>query len=376
MLGVKKDAGEDEIKKAYRKGAMKYHPDRNPGDKEAEEKFKELNEAYEVLSDADKRARYDQFGHEGVDGQGAGGFGGGFSGFGGGGGFEDVFGDIFSGMFGGGFGAGGAKRRGPVKGRDLRVNIQITFEQAAFGAKKTIKLTREEKCEVCAGSGAKAGSAKKKCDKCGGTGQVKTTQRTILGMMQSVKTCDKCGGEGEIIENPCSKCRGTGRVKVSRTMTINIPAGVDTGTILPLKGEGEPGRQGGPNGDVYIYISVLPHEIFERRGDDVYCRVPITFVQAALGDEIKAPTPEGRVKLKIPAGTQTGQMFKLRGKGIKGINSMSKGDEYITVTVEVPRNLSEKQKALLKEFDQLSSAQTNRQAQGFWDKVKEKFKES
>lgn len=365
VLGVDKNAGEDELKKAYRKMAMKYHPDRNPDNKEAEEKFKEANEAYEVLSDADKRARYDQFGHAGVDPNGMGG-----SGFGGfnGGGFEDMFGDIFN-MFGGGF-SSGPTRRGPQKGRDLRVNLTLTFEEAAFGTKKQIKINRKENCTVCNGTGAKDPNDVKTCDKCGGTGQVRVAQRSMFGMVQTVKTCDKCGGEGKIVSNPCENCKGTGKEIKERTITVNVPAGVDDGSVLPLRGEGEAGSKGGKNGDIYIYITVKPHKVFNRDGIDIYMDVPISFVQATLGDTLKVPTLEGDVNLKIPEGTQTGQTFKLKGKGIVNINGYGKGNQYVTVNVEIPKKLNDKQKKALKEFAAISNNATFEKTTSFWRKLK------
>ena len=371
VLGVDKSAGEDEIKKAYRKLAMKYHPDRNPDDKEAEEKFKEINEAYEVLSDPDKKSKYDQFGHDAFDpNMGGAGFGG--AGFGG---FEDMFGDIFGSMFGGGFSGGGASRQNVrQKGRDLRVNLTLSFEDAVFGCKKEIKIRRTETCDTCAGKGAVNDSDIKTCDKCHGTGQVRVTQQSLFGTVQTVKTCDECNGTGKEIVNPCKTCGGTGNVKKQRTLSIRIPAGVDTGSVLPLRGEGEAGKNGGPNGDVYIYISVKPHAIFTREENDIYCKIPITFVQAALGDSIMVPTVDGKVKLKIPEGTQSGQVFKLKGKGVQNPNGFGKGNEYVEIKVEVPKNLNEKQKAKLREFSDISSDKNNEQSKGFWDKVKDNFK--
>lgn len=371
VLAVDKSAGEDEIKKAYRKLAMKYHPDRNPDDKEAEEKFKEINEAYEVLSDPDKKSKYDQFGHDAFDpNMGGAGFGG--AGFGG---FEDMFGDIFGSMFGGGFSGGGASRQNVrQKGRDLRVNLTLSFEDAVFGCKKEIKIRRTETCDTCSGKGAVNDSDIKTCDKCHGTGQVRVTQQSLFGTVQTVKTCDECNGTGKKIVNPCKTCGGTGNVKKQRTLSIRIPAGVDTGSVLPLRGEGEAGKNGGPNGDVYIYISVKPHAIFTREENDIYCKIPITFVQAALGDSIMVPTVDGKVKLKIPEGTQSGQVFKLKGKGVQNPNGFGKGNEYVEIKVEVPKNLNEKQKAKLREFSDISSDKNNEQSKGFWDKVKDNFK--
>lgn len=373
VLGVDKSATPDAIKKAYRKLAMQYHPDRNPGDKTAEEKFKEINEAYEVLGNEDKRAQYDRYGHAAFE-QGAGGSGfDGFSGFTGfsGGDYSDIFGDIFN-MFGGGgsssYSSGSAKN-GPRKGSDLRVNINITFEEAAFGCEKKIKLTRKETCTECGGSGAKPGTSAKTCDKCGGTGQMRVTQKSILGMMQTVRTCDKCGGSGQIIETPCEKCGGSGTEKNVRSITVKIPAGVDTGSVLPLRGEGNAGERGGKNGDVYIVINVKPHEIFEREGYDVYLETPISFVDATLGCELKIPTLEGNVKLKVPEGTQSGTVFKLKNKGITNLNGYGKGDEYVKVNVEIPKKLNSKQKAALREFAEISNDGIFEKTKKFWDKV-------
>ena len=366
VLGVEKTASADEIKKAYRKLAMKYHPDRNPDNKEAEEKFKEASEAYEILSDEDKKARYDQFGHAGFEqGMGGGGFGGGY----GGGDFGDIFGDIFN-MFGGGGFGGGGQRSGPRKGSDLKIKVDITFEEAAFGTEKKVKLNRREHCSSCDGTGAKDKSSVKTCDKCHGSGQIRVAQRSMLGMMQTVKPCDKCGGEGTITENPCPNCSGNGFETVSRQITIKIPAGVDNGSVLPLRGEGNCGSKGGRTGDVYVYIGVKPHELFERRDIDIFAEIPITFAQATLGDEIKVPTLDGKIKLKIPEGTQTSTTFKLKGKGIQSLNGYGKGSLYITVTVEVPKKLTEKQKKLLREFNSAVSDDNHEKTSKFWKKNK------
>ena len=377
VLGVDKSASQDDIKKAYRKLAMQYHPDRNPGDKSAEEKFKEINEAYEVLGDEDKRAKYDQFGHAAFD-QTAGGYGyggGGFSGFSGfsGGDYADIFSDIFD-MFGGGasgFASSSSARKGPARGSSLRVNLSISFEEAAFGCEKKFTITRKEKCTECGGTGAKKGSSPKKCPDCGGTGRVTMTQRTILGMTQTVRECPKCGGTGEVIDDPCTKCGGTGLESVKRTLTVKIPAGIFDGGILPLRGEGNAGMRGGPNGDINIVVSVKPHDYFVRDGNDVLLDTPISFVDAALGCELKVPTLDGTVKLKIPEGTQTGTVFKLKGKGIQNVNGYGKGDQYVTVNVEIPKKLSLKQKALLKEFGEAAASDgIFEKVKKFWDGVK------
>jgi len=378
ILGVDKSATPDEIKKAYRKKALKYHPDKNPGDKEAEENFKEANEAYEVLSDEEKKSRYDQFGHAGVDNNYGGGGGGGFSG--GFGGFEDIFSDLFGGGGGGfsgfgGFSGGGGRRNGPQRGADMRINITISFREAAFGVTKKIKVKRREACTHCHGSGAEPGSSKKTCDQCHGTGQVQIEHQTPFGRVRQTAVCDKCNGEGVIIDKPCTQCHGMGLEEISRTINITIPAGVDTGSVLPLRGEGHTGAKGGSKGDILVFITVKADNLFKRDDADVYLDVPISFAQATLGDDLIVPTLEGKVKLKIPEGTQTGKVFRLRGKGITRVNSRGKGDQYITVNVEVPRKLNRKQKDLLKKFDEATEDSQNMlQKKKFLDKVKEAFK--
>lgn len=347
VLGVEKNASETEIKKAFRKLARQYHPDVNPGDKSAEERFKEINEAYEILGDPEKRQRYDQFGHAGFDpnGFGGGGFGG-FGGFGGAGDFSG-FGDIFE-MF---FGQAGAQRsRGPAKGSDLRLDLELAFEEAAFGIEKDVELPRLENCPTCKGSGAKPGTQPSRCPHCNGAGQVRTTQRTPLGQFQTIKTCPECGGEGQIIKTPCPECRGRGKVHKVRKLHIKIPAGVDSGSRIRLSGEGEPGSKGGINGDLYVYIEVRPHKIFRRQGNDIYMEMPVTFVQAALGDVVKVPTLEGKADLKIPEGTQTHTTFRLRGQGIPHLRGGGRGDLHVNVVVVIPTKLNEEQKKLLREF--------------------------
>ena len=297
VLGLQKGASDNDIKKAFRKMAMKYHPDKNPGDKVAEEKFKEINEAYAVLSDPEKKEKYDRFGHAGVDPNS--GFGGGAGGFGGFGGFEDIF-DMFGGAFGGfGGGSRGRRNNGPRKGSDLQKAVTITFEEAAFGTKKEIRLNKYVKCKTCGGSGAAPGTSKKSCPKCGGTGEIRTAQRTPLGTFQSVSPCPDCNGTGEINETPCPDCGGSGKTRDNVTISVNIPAGVDNDSVIPIKGQGEPGVNGGPDGDLYIVINVEPHKIFERRGQDLWLEIPITFDQAALGDDIIVPTLEGKVSYKV-----------------------------------------------------------------------------
>ncbi len=374
VLGLKKGASDDEIKKAFRKLAMKYHPDKNPGDKSAEEKFKEINEAYAVLSDPEKKDKYDRYGHAGVDpnaGFGGGGFGGGFGGFGG---FEDIF-DMFGGAFGGGFGGGrsGSRRNGPRKGSDLQKTMTIEFEEAAFGAKKQIRINKFVKCKTCGGSGAEPGTSKKQCTRCGGSGEVRTSQRTPLGTFQSVSPCPDCNGTGEINETPCKDCGGSGRVKDNVTISINIPAGVDNDSVIPIKGQGEPGINGGPDGDLYIVINVKPHKLFERRGQDLWLEIPITFDQAALGDEIVVPTLEEKVSYKVPAGTQPGTVFRLKGKGIKSVRSSRKGDLYVKVTLEVPTKLTSKQKKAISTMAKTVTSDCYHKKSSFLDSIKEFF---
>ncbi len=370
VLGVDRSASEDDIKKAYRKAAKKYHPDLNPGDKEAEAKFKEVGEAYEVLSDSSKRARYDQFGHAGVDpNYGA---GGGSYGYGGGVDFGDL-GDIFSSFFGGGFGGRSANPNAPRRGGDVSASVTISFEEAAKGCVKTVDVTRVENCGVCGGSGAEPGTHSHTCSDCKGSGQVRVSQRTPFGMIQTQKVCDKCRGTGKIIDNPCHACSGQGRVRARRTTEVNIPAGIDDSQILSVNAGGDAGVNGGPTGDLHVHINVRPHAIFERRGYDVYCDVPITFVQASLGDDITVPTLDGNVKFHVNEGTQPGDKVKLRGKGIKRLNSSGRGDQYVTMTIEVPKNLDSKSKELLRQFDEHTNDENYGKRKGFFDKVKKLF---
>ncbi len=366
VLGVSKGASDDELKKAFRKEAKKYHPDLHPGDKEAEAKFKEINEAYEVLSNPEKRQRYDQFGHAGVDSNY--GAGGGY----GGSGFGD-FGDIFSDIFGGGFGFGGSggRRNGPRRGNDVRQVVTISFEEAAFGCKKKINITKQEDCPTCKGTGAKPGTSAETCSHCHGTGQIQTQQRTILGYMTNVTTCPHCQGSGKIIKEPCRDCRGTGKVRKTRTVEIDIPAGIDDGQTMQLSGQGEAGERGGPSGDLLITVRVRPHQMFERSGNDVYLTMPVTFVQAALGATLTVPTLDGVVEYDIPEGTQSGTRFRLRGKGIPFIRGKNRGDQYVTVEVEVPKNLSQRQKEILREFDE---EKNYKKKKSFAEKMKELFK--
>ncbi|MFZ7131714.1 MAG: molecular chaperone DnaJ [Eubacteriales bacterium] len=371
VLGVGKSASPDEIKSAYRKLAMKYHPDRNSGDEEAEGRFKEVNEAYEVLSDESKRSQYDSFGHAGM-GNGAGGFNGGF-----GGGFEDIFSDIFD-MFGGG-GFSSTRRNAPQKGANLKVSITLSFEEAVFGVSKDIKINRNENCHVCNGTGAASQSQVHTCSKCNGTGQVRVNQKTPFGVMQSIRTCDQCGGEGKVIDKPCENCGGRGFEKKTRKISINVPAGVDNGSILPLRGEGEPGANNGPRGDLLVYISVDEHTLLKREDNNLYSEVPITFVQATLGDEIFIPALDEKsktvkkVKFTIPEGTQASQTFRLRGKGVPNPNGYGKGDQYIKVKVEVPTHLNHEQKEVLKKFAEVTGEEVHQQNKSFWGKVKDIF---
>ncbi len=365
VLGIDKNATEKDIKRAYRKLAKKYHPDLNPDNKEAEQKFKEASEAYEILVNPETRRKYDQFGHAGVDGNGAGGFSQGF------GGFDDIFGDIFSDFFGGGFSS--SRRSGPRKGADIKYKLDIEFKEAAFGTEKEVKINRTENCTVCNGTGAKPGTSKTKCPKCNGSGELKYAQKTPFGQIVNVKTCDRCNGAGQIIDDPCSKCGGSGKQKKTKKVNIKIPAGVDTGSVIPLRGEGEPGEKGGPRGDLYIHINVKPHKIFKRQGDDVICEMPITFVQAALGDSIEVPTLDGKVKYNIPEGTQTDTVFRLKGKGIKSLRGYGRGDQYVKVFVDVPKKLTQKQKDILKEFANQTGETVHEQKKGFFKKVKEAF---
>ena len=371
VLGVQKSASADELKKAYRKLAMQYHPDRNPGDKEAEEKFKELGEAYEVLSDPDKKSRYDQFGFAGVDpnyGGGAGGFNGGFGGFGD---FGDL-GDIFGSFFGGG-GRRQSTQNMPRRGENVGARLDLTFEEAAFGAEKEVAAQRIENCSVCNGSGSADGKVET-CSQCRGSGQVRTVQ-TIMGMqMQSTATCPQCSGRGKIVKNPCNTCRGKGKVRRTQKIKVNIPAGIDHGQTVRLRGEGSVGANGGPNGDLMVDVYIRQHPIFERDGVHEYCEVPITFTQAALGAEIEVPTLDGKVKFDIPEGTQTGKMFSLTGKGIPAVNNPKRrGDHRFTVVVETPTKLTKEQKELLKKLDETMDKKSNPKRNKFFDTIKDFF---
>ncbi len=371
VLGVNRDASDDEIKKAYRKLAMKFHPDRNPDNPKAEEQFKEAKEAYEILSDGQKRAAYDQYGHAGVDPQ-AGGFGGGGGGGFGGGGFGDAFADIFGDIFGGRAGGGGGGRSNIYRGADLRYNLEISLEQAAKGTETKIRIPTMEVCDTCSGSGAKSGTQPKTCPTCQGSGQVRLQQ----GFFSIQQTCPKCHGTGRIIPDPCGTCHGAGRVKQHKTLSVKIPAGVDEGDRIRLAGEGEHGVNGGPPGDLYVQIHLKAHSVFQRDHNDLHCEMPISFTTAALGGEIEIPTLDGAAKIKIPAETQSGKVFRLRGKGIKGVRSHVHGDLLCHVVVETPVNLTERQKELLRELEEISqgdSANHNPKAQSWMDKVKDFF---
>lgn len=370
VLGVDKNASDDEIKKAYRKMAKKYHPDLNPGDKEAEKNFKEVNEAYEVLSDSGKKARYDQYGHAGVDPNFGAGNAGGGAGFGGFGDFGDL-GDIFGQFFGGGF--GGSRRanpNAPRRGGDASATVNLSFEEAAKGCKKTVKVTRVETCKSCGGSGAEKGSTVKTCPGCHGTGQINVTQRTPFGQMQTTRVCDQCRGSGKIIEKPCRECAGKGRIRRTTENTVDIPAGIDDGQVINMRSGGDAGVNGGPSGDLHINVFVRPHPVFEREGYDVFCEVPVTFSQAALGSEITVPTLDGNVKFTIHEGTQPGDEFKLRGKGIQRLRYSGRGDQYVKIAVEVPKNLSKKQKEILREFDSESVDSNYKKRKSFFEKIK------
>ena len=375
VLGIQKGAGDDEIKKAYRKVAKKYHPDLHPGDAEAEAKFKEAGEAYEVLSDAQKRQRYDQYGHAGVDpnfGAG-GGFGGGFSG-----GFDDL-GDIFGSFFGGGFGGSQQRRRnGPRRGSDVNESILLSFEEAAFGIKKTLKIYKVEECDECGGKGCKSEADKVTCPTCKGTGEIKSVTNSLFGQMVNVTTCNHCSGTGQIIKNPCTKCKGKGMIKRARNVDVDIPAGIDNGETVRYRGLGNAGIKGGPAGDLLVTIQIKRHEVFTRRGNDVYCTIPITFVQAALGADVNIPILDedkkytlGKMTYTIPEGTQPGSEFRLRGKGIPGVRSGIRGDMVLTVNVEVPKNLSKDQKEALEAFAKVSNDNNYKQHKNFFEKMKD-----
>ncbi|PKG55055.1 molecular chaperone DnaJ [Shewanella sp. Choline-02u-19] len=366
VLGVGRDASEREVKKAYKRLAMKFHPDRNPGDKEAEANFKEVKEAYEILTDSDKKAAYDQFGHAGVDPNRGGGGQGGAD-------FGDVFGDVFGDIFGGGRRGGGGQRQA-ARGSDLRYNLELSLEEAVKGLSKELRIPTLVACEPCNGSGAKKGSSPTTCGTCHGQGQVQMRQ----GFFAVQQACPTCHGRGKIIKDPCNKCHGEGRVEKSKTLAVKIPAGVDTGDRIRLTGEGEAGEFGAPAGDLYVQVSVREHAIFQRDGNNLYCEVPISFSKAALGGEIEVPTLDGKVNLKIPTETQTGRMFRMRGKGVKSVRSHAVGDLLCKVVMETPVNLNERQKELLREFEDTLTGESKKhspKADGFFDGVKKFFQD-
>lgn len=368
-LGLDRSATAEDIKKAYRKLALKYHPDRNPGDKTAEEKFKEVGEAYDVLSDPDKRAAYDQYGHAAFDPRMR-------AGGGRGGGFHDPF-DLFREVFGGGsgsifddlFGGGQRDSNGPQRGADLRYDMEISFEEAVLGCEKEITLTKMDPCETCRGTGAESGSTTKVCSTCGGRGQVITSR----GIFSIAQTCPRCEGAGRVIEKPCRTCRGAGRRERTSKVKIKIPAGVDTGARLRSSGNGEAGLRGGPSGDLFVVLHVRSHDIFEREGDDLICEVPVRFVDAALGGEIEVPTLTGKAQIKIAPGTQSGTVFRIKGKGVKNVQGYGYGDLHVRVVVEVPTHLNSAQKAKLQEFAELCDANVNPISRSFFEKAKSFF---
>ena len=381
VLGIGKNATDAEIKSAYRKLAKKYHPDLNPGNKEAEEKFKEVNEANDVLSDPQKRQRYDQFGFAGVDpnyaaanGGGAGGFGGGFGGVD----LGDIFGDIFGGGFGGGFGGfgGGSSTRtanAPRKGHDIQASVILTFEEAAHGCSKKITINRQETCPDCGGTGAAKGTSPETCPDCGGRGYVVTQQRTPFGVMQSQQPCSHCGGRGTIIRNPCKTCRGTGKTAARKSLEINIPAGIDDDQNIALRGQGDAGSNGGPAGDVIVHVTVKADPMFERDGYDVTIHVPITFSQAVLGDDVEVPTVDGRIVQHIPEGTQSGTKFRLHGQGIQYLNGRGRGDQYVIVDVEIPKKVTRAQREALKAFEDSMKEDNYEKRKGFFKNLRDRF---
>lgn len=375
VLGVSKGATDDEIKKAYRKLAKKYHPDLNKDNPEAAEKFKEAGEAYEILSDKEKRARYDQFGFAGVDPNYGAGQGGGFGGFSGG--FGDIN-DIFDSFFGGGFGGFGGGTRtnranAPRQGESIRRSVMLSFEEAVFGCEKEITIDRVETCPECGGTGAEKGSAPETCPNCRGAGVVQQTQRTPLGVISSSVPCPNCRGTGKIIKKPCKNCRGTGTERRSRKLKVNIPAGIDDGQSVALRGQGGAGANGGPAGDVIVTVSIRPHPLFQRDGYDVWCEVPISYAQACLGEKLIVPTIDGKVEYTMPAGTQPGTVFRMRGKGIQMVNGRGRGDQFVKVTLEVPKNLSEEQKQLLRRLEDSDMPQNHPERRSFLEKMKNLF---
>lgn len=370
VLGIQKGASDDEIKRAYRKEAKKYHPDLNPGDKDAEAKFKEVSEAYEVLSDSSKRSNYDQFGHAGVDPNfGGGGYGSGF----GGGGFGFDIGDIFEDFFGG-FGGGGRSASNPSaprRGADVHASVTISFMEACKGVNKEIRYQSMQACDDCGGSGSEKGTDVETCSQCGGRGQVRVTQRTPLGNISTTQTCSACGGKGKIIKNPCKKCHGAGRNRTSRTLNVDIPAGIDDEQAFAVSGQGDAGTNRGPAGDLVVTVNVRPDPIFTRKGYDIWCDIPISYTQATLGDEIVVPTIDGKVKYNIPEGFQPNTVVRLRNKGVPHINSSRRGDQYVKVLIEVPKGLNKKQKEALRNFDGMLSDKQHAKRKGFFESIKE-----
>ncbi len=366
VLGLNKNATDDEIKKAYRKQAKQYHPDLNPGNADAEAMFKEVGEAYKVLSTPQARAQYDQFGHQGPTGQGFGDFGG----FGDGG-----IGDIFDMFFGGnGFSGNTRRRRGPARGADLRYDLDISFEEAAFGTKKEIEVVRMENCADCDGTGGKKASDVKTCPTCNGAGEVSHAQNTAFGRFVNVKACDRCQGEGTIVSDPCPKCHGRKKIRKVRRISVTIPPGIDNEQAITLRGEGEPGEKGGPSGDLYVYITVRPHKLFKRKNYDMHCDIPITYGQAALGAEIEVPTLEGKAKYNIPEGTQTGTVFRLRNQGVQHLRNNTRGDLYVKVNIDIPKRLTQKQKEFLRQFEESTGdREHHEQRKSFFDKMKDVF---
>lgn len=365
VLGISKGASDDEIKKAYRKVAKECHPDLHPGDTAAETRFKEASEAYEVLSNSEKRAKYDQFGHAAFD-QSA---GGGYGGYGGAGGFD--FGDIFESFFGGGFGGSSRSSRGPQRGQDIRVYVDLTFEEAAFGVEKEISVNKYVSCDVCEGTGSKSKN-RTTCTTCNGTGQIKTKQNTPFGQFVNQRPCDRCGGTGTMITDPCASCSGRGKVRKNVKLSVKIPAGIDHGQAVSISGKGEPGSLGGPAGNLLVSVKIKPHNIFERDGFNVYSALDISFAQAAIGATIKVDTLDGKVELNIPSGTQTASSFRMKGKGIPKLQASGRGDHYIKVNVVVPKKLTDKQKELLRQFDEATdnslSGEKEESGKKFWKK--------
>ncbi len=361
VLGVQKNVSAQELKSAFRKVALQYHPDRNPGNKEAEEKFKEASEAYEVLSDPERRARYDRFGHAGMGGAAGGDPFSGFQGVN----INDIFGEIFGDIFGGRGGRGRVSNRGS----DLRFNLEISFEEAAFGCRPKVPIPRPKKCDTCSGSGSKSGAAPKACGTCGGSGELRFTQ----GFFAVSRPCNDCGGTGSVVPDPCNKCRGSGKIPSEEVIEVNIPPGVDNGTRVRLTGLGEPGDRGGPPGDLYVTVIVREHPIFQREDYDVFCEVPISFTQAALGAKIDVPTLDGKVKMSVPEGTQSGKVFRLKGKGVQHLHGGQRGDQHVRVIVETPTGLTQKQRELLEKFAESSGEDVHPQSKNFFAKVRELF---